>query len=99
MSQSIPLQPLQDRIVVKPLVAESTSALGIILPGSDKEKPGMGLVVATGPGRVDDAGKLIPMTVTVGQTIVFSKYSPEEVDIDDEKYLIVREESVLAIIN
>lgn len=98
MSQEIPLQPLGDRVIVEPAISETTSSLGIILPGSDKEKPGMGTVIAVGPGSTDESGKLIPMTVSVGQTIVFSKYSPDEVEIDGKKYLIVRSESILAVL-
>jgi chaperonin GroES len=99
MSNNIPLQPLADRVIVEQVQAETTSALGIILPGSDKEKPGMGVIVAVGPGRTDESGTLVPLSVTVGQTIVFSKYSPEEVEVENKKYLIVREESILAIVN
>lgn len=93
------LQPLGERVIVKPLAkGEKTSAFGIIIPESaDKERPAQGTVVAVGPGKYED-GKLLPMNVKVGQTILFSKYGYDEVKIDGEEYFILTESSILAII-
>lgn len=93
------LQPLADRIIIKALGAEKTSPLGIIIPDmAAKEKPGMGTVIAVGPGKTDESGNVIPVKIEVGDVVVFSKYSPDEVEIDGEKLLIVKEESVLAVV-
>lgn len=93
------LAPLADRIVVKPIDKEEvTSAAGIIIPDTvDKEKPAKGKVVAVGPGKYDD-GTLVPMTVKVGQTVLFSKYGYDEVKYDGVEYFILPESQVLAII-
>lgn len=93
------LQPLGDRIVVAPIEKEeTTSAAGIIIPDTvDKEKPAKGKVVAVGPGKYDD-GSLVPMTVKVGQTILFSKYGYDEVKYEGKEYFILAESQILAII-
>lgn len=98
--QTIPLQPLADRVVVKPADKgeEKQLASGIIIPESvDKERPSKGVVVAVGEGKYDD-GDLIPMTVKVGDTVLFSKYGYDEVKIDGVEYYILAESSVLAIL-
>ena len=91
------LVPLDDQVVLKKLQAEETTKSGIVLPGQDKEKPGQGEVVAAGPGGVVD-GKEVKMQVKVGDKVVYSKYSGTEIEIEDEKYLIVKQSDILAII-
>ena len=91
------LVPLDDKVVLKKLQAEETTKSGIVLPGQDKEKPGQGEVVAAGPGGVVD-GKEVKMQVKVGDKVVYSKYSGTEIEIDEEKYLIVTQSDILAII-
>lgn len=92
------LTPLGDRVIVS-LVAEKKTVSGIIIPDTaSKERPEQGVVVAAGPGRLADDGKRLPMQVKVGDTVVFSKYGPDEVKIEGEQYYILREEQVLAII-
>lgn len=99
--QSLSIAPLADRVVVKPLEAkeEQVLASGIIIPDTgSKEKPSKGKVVAVGPGRYDD-GELVPMTVKVGQTVLFSKYGFDEVKMDGEEYFILSESQILAVIS
>jgi chaperonin GroES len=91
-------KPLQDRILVKRLEEKETKKGGIIIPDTAKEKPQEGEVVAVGPGKVTDDGKLQPMGVKVGDKILFGKYSGSEVKLVDEEYLIMREEDVLGIL-
>lgn len=91
------LVPLDDKVVLKKLVAEETTKSGIVLPGQDKEKPAQGEVVAAGPGGVVD-GKEVKMQVKPGDKVVYSKYSGTEVELDEEKYLIVKQSDILAII-
>ncbi|HOJ86853.1 MAG: co-chaperone GroES [Elusimicrobiales bacterium] len=90
--------PLADRIIVKPLEPKEVKKGGIIIPDTAKEKPQEGEVVAVGKGKTED-GKLIPMEVKLGDKILYGKYSGTEIKINDEEYLIMREEDVLAIIN
>ena len=92
------IKPLADRVVVKPAPAEEKAVGGIIIPDSAKEKPQKGEVVAAGPGKTSDAGSLIELTVKVGDTVLYGKYSGTEVVIDGEDYLIVRESDILAIV-
>ncbi|MBN2031207.1 co-chaperone GroES [bacterium] len=92
------IKPLEDRVVVKPAPPDEKVQGGIIIPDTAKEKPQKGEIVATGPGKVSDAGEKIPMTVKVGDTILYGKYSGTEVTIDGEEYLIVRESDILAVI-
>ncbi len=92
------LTPLGDRVVLKQLVAEETTKSGIVLPGQNKEKPQQAEVVAVGPGGIVD-GKEIKMEVKVGDEVIYSKYSGTEVKLDDEEYIIVRQNDILAIIN
>ncbi len=91
------LKPLADRIVVE-RIEEEVKKGSIIIPDSAKEKPQHGKIVAAGPGRVDDKGNRIPMEVKKGDTILFGKYSGNEIKIDDIEYLIMREDDVLAIV-
>jgi chaperonin GroES len=97
----VPISPLGDRVVVKPAdkAEEKTLASGIIIPETvDKERPSKGTVVAVGPGKYDD-GDLIPMSVKVGDTVLFSKYGFDEVKIDGTEYYILSESSILGIIS
>ena len=91
------LVPLGDRVVLKPLVAEETTKSGIVLPGTAKEKPQEGKVLAIGKKR-DDDGKEIPFDVKVGDTVLMPKYGGTEVKIDDKTYQILREEDILGIL-
>lgn len=92
------LQPLSDRIVVRPSKAEEKTKGGIIVPDTAKERPVWGEVIAVGPGRMSDDGKLIPMTIKVGDQVLYGKYSGTEVNIEGEELLIMRESDVFAII-
>ncbi len=91
------LVPLGDRVVLKQLVAEETTKSGIVLPGQNKEKPQQAEVLAVGPGGVVD-GKEVKMEVKVGDQVIYSKYSGTEVKVEDEDYIIVRQDDILAII-
>lgn len=93
------LVPLFDKVVLKPLVAEETTKSGIVLPGQAKEKPQQAEVIAVGPGGLVD-GKEVTMQVKVGDKVIFSKYSGTEIETgeDDEKYVIVKQNDILAVI-
>ncbi len=90
------LQPLRDRVIVKPLDAESKTEGGIILPESARERPREGEVIAVGPGRPGPDGELIPVSVQVGDIVIYTEYAGTEVKLAGEKYLIVEESSLLA---
>ena len=91
------LQPLDDRIVVRPGDAEETTASGLVIPDTAKEKPQQGEVLAVGPGRrSEDSGEIIPMDVGVGDTVVYSKYGGTEISVDGEDLLILNARDVLA---
>jgi chaperonin GroES len=92
------LRPLHDRILVQRTEEEEQKVGGIIIPDSAKEKPQQGKVVAVGNGKADKDGKRIPLDVKDGDTILFGKYSGQEVRVDGEDYLIMREDEVLAVI-
>ncbi len=92
------LKPLADRVVIEPSDREERTASGIILPETAKEKPQEGKIVAVGPGRRDDDGKLIAMDVKEGDTVLFAKYAGTEIKIDDKKLLILKESDILAIV-
>ena len=92
------IKPLGDRIVVKPMEAEEKTKGGIILPDTVKEKPVEGTIVAAGPGRKSDDGKIVDMEVKVGEKILYGKYSGTEVTIEGEEYLIMRESDIFAIV-
>jgi chaperonin GroES len=91
------LKPLADRVVVKPSAAEERTKGGIIVPDTAKEKPVWGTVIAIGPGKVSDEGKLIAPEVKVGDSVLYGKYSGTEVTIDGEELLIMRESDIFAI--
>ncbi len=90
------LKPLEDRIVVKPNEAESTTAGGIVLPDAAKEKPLMGKVVAVGPGRMLDSGNRGEMSVKKGETVLFGKYGGSDIEVDGQEMKILRESDILA---
>ena len=92
------LKPLGDRVIVKPMEAEEKTKGGIILPDTAKEKPIEGTIVAVGPGRVSDDGKVIKMEVKAGDKVLYGKYSGTEVTVDGVEYLIMRESDIFAII-
>lgn len=92
----IKLQPMADRLVVKPIQTEEKTKSGIYLPDTAKEKPQEGKVVAVGPGRVTDEGKRIPMDIEVGDIVIYAKYGGSEIKIDDEELIIMRESDILA---
>lgn len=92
------LQPLEDRIVVKPNDAEATTASGLVIPDTAKEKPQQGQVLAVGSGRRSDSGDLVPMDVSTGDTVVYSKYGGTEITVDGDDLLILSSRDVLAIL-
>lgn len=93
------LQPLSNRLFIEPVAAETKTKSGIVLPESGTgEKPMMGKVIATGPGKTVD-GKLVAMTVKVGDSVLFKKYGPDEIEVGGKKYLVGDEDDVLAILN
>ena len=91
-------RPLHDRVVVKRIDAEEKTAGGIIIPDTAKEKPSQGEIIAVGPGGRDESGKLIPIDLKVGDTVLFGKYSGQEIKLEGEDLLIMREDEVLAVI-
>ena len=93
------LQPVSNHIILKAKAAESVTASGIIIPDTvDKDRPEQAEVVAVGPGKMLESGQRSPVGVEVGQTVLFRKFTPDEVELDGEKYLIVRAEDIIAII-
>ncbi len=96
---SVSIKPLEDRILVQPLDAEQTTASGLVIPDTAKEKPQEGNVLAVGPGRFDDEGEnRIPLDISVGDTVIYSKYGGTEVKYNNEEYLILSARDVLAIV-
>ena len=91
------LVPLGDRVVLKQCVAEETTKSGIVIPGQSKEKPQQAEVVAVGPGGTVD-GKEVKMNVTVGQQVIYSKYAGTEVKLEDEEFIIVKQNDILAVV-
>ncbi len=92
------LKPLHDRIVVEPATAEETTAGGIILPDSAKEKPQRGKVLAVGPGKVLDSGERAPIDVKEGETVLYGKYAGTEVKVGGEEYVILRADDILGVV-
>lgn len=92
------LKPLNDRVLVKRLEMEEKTAGGIIIPDSAKEKPMKGMIVAVGPGKLDDAGKRVAMTVKEGDAVLFAKYAGTEVQVEGEDHLVMREDDILAVV-
>ncbi|MFC1870914.1 co-chaperone GroES [Chloroflexota bacterium] len=93
---AVKLQPLADRLVVRPIEREEKTKTGIYLPDTAKEKPQEGEIIAVGPGRKSEDGKVIPMDVKVGDVVVYAKYGGMEIKIDDEDLMILRESDLLA---
>ena len=91
-------RPLHDRVVVRRIEAEEKSAGGIIIPDTAKEKPQQGEVIAIGPGGRDEAGKLIPIDLAVGDRVLFGKWSGTEVKIDGDEYLIMKESDIMGVL-
>ena len=92
------VRPLQDRVLVKRIEAEEQVRGGIIIPDTAKEKPQQGRVIAVGKGKVEKDGKVTPLDVKQGDTVLFGKYSGQEIKLDGEEYLIMREEEILGVI-
>jgi chaperonin GroES len=92
------IRPLQDRVIVERLAEEEKTKGGIIIPDTAKEKPMQGKVIAVGKGKVTEEGKVLPLTVKAGDTILFSKYAGTEVKIEGKEYLIMREDDILGIV-
>ena len=96
---SVTIKPLEDRILVQTLEAEQTTASGLVIPDTAKEKPQEGKVLAVGPGRFDEDGeKRIPLDIKVGDVVIYSKYGGTEVKYDGEEYLLLSARDVLAIV-
>jgi chaperonin GroES len=93
---AVQLQPLADRLVVKPIQKEEMTKGGIFIPDTVKEKPQEGEIVAVGPGRMTDDGKRIEMDVKVGDRVIYSKYGGTEIKVEDEEMMILRESDILA---
>jgi len=95
---SVSIKPLEDRIVVQAVEAEQTTASGLVIPDTAKEKPQEGEVLAVGPGRIDDNGNRVPMDVAVGNRVIYSKYGGTEIKYAGEDYLILSARDVLAVV-
>lgn len=93
MAKKLSIKPLADRVIVKPAAAEEKTAGGIIIPDTAKEKPQRGTVIAAGPGKKDE-----PVSVKVGDTVLYGKYSGTEISLEGEDYLIMRESDILAVV-
>ena len=92
------IRPLHDRIIVERLEEETTTAAGIIIPDSAKEKPQQGKVVAVGKGKVTEDGKVLPLDVKTGDTVLFGKYAGTEVKLDGKEFLMMREDDILGVV-
>ena len=92
------LKPLHDRIIIEAAERETTTASGIILPDSAQEKPLRGTVIAVGPGKMLDSGKLATMEIAVGETVLYGKYAGTEVTVEGDDYIILRSDDVLAVV-
>jgi chaperonin GroES len=92
------LKPLGDRVIVKQSEAEEKTKSGIILPDAAKEKPTKGKVIAVGPGKLDDKGKRMELGVRVNETVYYGKYSGTDVEVDGEKFVILRESDILGVL-
>ena len=93
------LKPLEDRIVVRTLEAEQTTASGLVIPDTAKEKPQEGEILAVGPGRIDDNGNRVPLDVSVGDKVIYSKYGGTEVKYDGQDYMILGARDILAVVS
>ncbi|HON74114.1 MAG: co-chaperone GroES [Candidatus Lutibacillus vidarii] len=95
---SVSIKPLEDRILIKSIEAEKTTASGLVIPDTAKEKPQEGEVLAVGPGRIDDKGNRVPIDVTVGDRVIYSKYGGTEIKHGGEEYLILSARDILAVV-
>src|SRR5439155_4084103 len=98
-SESMKLRPLHDRVIVKRLEEERKTASGIVIPDTAAEKPDQGEVLAVGPGKKNEDGKVSPVDVKVGDKVLFGKYSGSTVKIDGDELLVMREEDIMAVVN
>ncbi len=89
------LIPLADKLVLKPIVQEEVLSSGIVIPDTAKEKPNQGEIIAAGPGRRDEDGKLIPMDVAVGDRVLYAKYTGQEIKVENEEYIVLKETDIL----
>lgn len=96
---SVTIKPLEDRIVIKAIEAEQTTASGLVIPDTAKEKPQEGEVVAVGPGRIDDNGNRVPLDVAIGDKVIFSKYGGTEIKYDGDELLILSARDILAVVS
>jgi chaperonin GroES len=93
------LKPLYDHVIVKPITQDEITKAGIVLPDTmDKERPEKGEIIAIGPGRILDNGQKAEMNVKIGDKVMFKKYSPDEIKIDGEEYLVIKESDIIAIL-
>lgn len=100
MAMKINIKPLGDRVLVEPLEATTKTASGIIIPETaSKERSEQGVVVAVGPGKRNDDGKLVPLTIKKGDRVIFSKYGPDEIKLSGKDYFIISEANILAVID
>lgn len=95
---SVSIKPLEDRVVIRPLDAEQTTASGLVIPDSAQEKPQEGIVVAIGNGRIDEKGNRVPMDVNKNDVVIYSKYGGTEIKIDGEELLVLSMRDILAVI-
>ncbi len=95
---SVSIKPLEDRIVIRQLEAEQVTASGLVIPDTAKEKPQEGEVVAVGPGRIDDNGNRVPLDISVGDKVIYSKYGGTEVKLDGDDLLVLSARDVLAVV-
>jgi chaperonin GroES len=94
------LKPLSNRVILEPIEVDQTTKSGIVLPDTaEKERPVKGKVLAVGPGKLNDSGARVPMSVKVGDTVLFKKYGPDEVEVDGKEYLVAEEDDIVAVIN
>jgi len=99
LNVAVTIKPLEDRILVEPLEAEQTTASGLVIPDTAKEKPQEGKVLAVGPGRVDDSGNRIPVDVAENDVVIFSKYGGTEVRYDNKDLLLLNARDILAVVS
>ncbi len=93
------LKPLGSKIIIEPVEEEKTTESGIVIPETaEKERPIKGTVLAVGPGKITDTGERVPISVRVGDTVLFKKYGPDEIEMEGKKYLVADEEDILAVI-
>jgi len=93
------IKPISDHILIEPIKEEEKTKTGILLPDSaEKERPEQGKVIAVGPGKKDESGKVVPLEVKPGDRVLFTKYGPTEIKVEDKDYLIAKEEDILAIL-